>query len=317
MAEQSCLPAPSEKPCEDWNDLLRELARFPAEPVYHDDLGQPTSETWIFRGHTNSEWNLEPSAERGPYSTYRDEHESAYLRAFRAKAHLYIPSVPLPAPDDDWNWLALMQHLGVPTRLLDFTYSQYVAAYFAVCEDLPKRDAKCAQSKETPRFAEIIALNWTVLEEKLESVYRALPSVPKAGMRPAPPPNYSSKARSPAQFRNLPTEERDSAAGDRRLIEERGYVFPFLPSTENMRLSQQQGLFLVNGARGCSFVESLLRMADSAPPRQGLRRIRIPEAIREEVRRHLFRMNIHELTLFPDGKGLSGFLVQRLRLFNQ
>ena len=58
------------------------------------------------------------------------EQESRILRIFKRKAHLLLEH--LPDEDDSFEWLVLMQHHGAPTRLLDFTWSPFVAAFFAL-----------------------------------------------------------------------------------------------------------------------------------------------------------------------------------------
>jgi hypothetical protein len=42
---------------------------------------------------------------------------------------------------------------------------------------------------------------------------------------------------------------------------------------------------------------------------------RIPASLLLDIEKKLFRMNIHELTLFPDLAGLAGFLDQKVRLY--
>lgn len=56
--------------------------------------------------------------------------EIVLLNNFQRRAHHYIDDPP--ELDDRLEWLALMQHHGAPTRLLDFSHSFYVAAFFSM-----------------------------------------------------------------------------------------------------------------------------------------------------------------------------------------
>lgn len=136
---------------------------------------------WIFRGQQKKvnrtvkspkregqicvekdDWKLETHLEKAFRSYKTDKYdprelEKALIREFKRKAHHYIENVP--DKDDLLEWLALMRHYGGPTRLLDWTYSFYVAVYLAVNE--------CDCKKHKP---EIWALNarWFT-EEKVIS----------------------------------------------------------------------------------------------------------------------------------------------------
>jgi len=90
---------------------------------------------WAFRGERDASWPLYSSISRylmnfGVDRKAWPEQEGRILRVFKRKAHQYLEQPP--DPDDDFQWLALMQHHGAPTRLLDFTWSPYVAAFFAL-----------------------------------------------------------------------------------------------------------------------------------------------------------------------------------------
>ena len=97
---------------------------------------------WIFRGQSDASWDLisgylryarniktitTPDQKRlGPMNM----HEKNMFKKFQAHAHLYLTN--LPPKTDTIEWLALMQHHGTPTRMLDWSFSPYVALFFAV-----------------------------------------------------------------------------------------------------------------------------------------------------------------------------------------
>ena len=88
-----------------------------------------TSQRWLFRGQADARWTLSPSVHRG----YTPQQERYLTNEFRVRARSRYFSCPMS--DDYPGWLALMQHYGLPTRLLDWTYSPLVAAFFALHPD--------------------------------------------------------------------------------------------------------------------------------------------------------------------------------------
>ena len=119
-----------------------------AKEVSFDDVGQLTAFLgaeifrrggWIFRGQADATWPLQPSLERlaGELGELPSTVERYIDDEFRRNAHHY--GNDLPNPDDVLGWLALMRHHGAPTRLLDFSRSPYVAAFFATVDAKPDR----------------------------------------------------------------------------------------------------------------------------------------------------------------------------------
>ena len=114
-------------------------AQFKSEFAY-DLLGSNVWERdrFVFRGHQSSDWELTPSFDR----TYEDvplekrpSLAAKLLESFSSYVNDYEPKEVRSsrvAPDVDEMWMmALAQHYGLPTRLLDWSSSPYIASYFA------------------------------------------------------------------------------------------------------------------------------------------------------------------------------------------
>ena len=84
---------------------------------------------WLYRGQADAEWDLQPTIQRG----YTPQQEHYLTNEFRVRARSRYAQCP--GNTDYPAWLALMQHYGLPTRLMDWTYSPLIAAFFALHPD--------------------------------------------------------------------------------------------------------------------------------------------------------------------------------------
>lgn len=89
---------------------------------------RPLDQPVWFRGQSDLKWKLIPSVARIASAV---SAEFTLIKRFKQNALTFL----INRPATEWDWLFLMQHYGVPTRLLDWTESPLVALYFAVSEE--------------------------------------------------------------------------------------------------------------------------------------------------------------------------------------
>ena len=248
---------------------------------------------WVFRGQSNSRWRLTTSLERiaASRNLALDRAESRLIAAFKSRAHLYTRDVP--PVNDDLEWVALMQHHGCPTRLLDFTRSPYVALYFAI--EKVASNGECA----------VWAINNQACDER--AIYRIEHLQEWGGEQVLSQEDLFDR----------------SIAGKLSTADLFGKVFlrnrfslvcTVQPVRHNHRIASQQGCFLCHGnvSSGgfeCNLLVQLTTGKDPEycfpvwnPPQ--IFRLRVPDRLRGDIVRELKRMNISRAGLFP---GLDGF----------
>ena len=246
-----------------WNQLQELLY----ENSWQSDLNRFRS-TFAFRGMPDAREDLSTGLARlgGAF----DQTEPHILRAFRKYAR------PEEAAGTSlWNWLALAQHHGLPTRLLDWTYSPYVALHF-MTENIETFD----------RDGVVWAVDYVRANALLPQVLKDIAERECAGVFTA--------------------DMIDEAATTLGKLDALGKSEPFVlflePPSLDARIINQFALFSMMSS-------PTARLDHWLAARPVLyRRLIVPASLKWEVRDKLDQANVTERVLFPGLDGLSRWL---------
>lgn len=245
-------------------DSLHELLRLVTQTR---DAWNKRSPDWRdpwFRGQEDEGYSLVPGLYRDVYPNANSDDEDAIRIDFEAKSYPYLDPQRMRARTS-WEHYALMQHYGLPTRLLDWSESLMVASCFAVARAMRPGEIKTG------------AAVWM-----LDPFWFNRQTCGEAYL------GYEDQPRT-KRFLRPPDEE---------------YQLPRLPLAvclphNSPRISAQQGLFTVHG----SSRKPLEQLVPNARLSRLVKFV-IPKEHVRTVQRELRLAGITASTLFPDLEGL-------------
>lgn len=173
-----------------------------------------------------------------------------------------------------WNWMSLAKHHGLPTRLLDWTYSPHVAMHFAT-----------ENFRDFDHDGAIWCVDYQKTNELLPAPLREM--LEAENTRIFTTEMLNGVATTLQHFDNLSRDD---------------FVLFFEPPSLDERIVNQFALFSLPSSPTLS-LEELLKRRESM-----FRRIIIPAELKWEVRDKLDQANITERVLFPGLDGLSQWL---------
>jgi hypothetical protein len=234
---------------------------------------------WLARGQADANWPLEPSLTRvllrygaTEQIGWEVEKQATFDFIDKAPQNEAVQKIDWPRPA--WlryYWYPIMQHYGVPTRLLDWTQSLWVAAYFAVTSE-PVRAG---------------AVYWFNRDIVLTHAYRVGPAFMNAATR-----NDDSYCDAKLPAFVIPIQ--DFLVGSPRdLAQHAQYTFGTSILSDHGPLIA--GAFPMPAAQ--------LATAPSGNPTTQFTRVRhiIRAELKEEFRHELDEIGVNAATLFPNG----------------
>lgn len=230
---------------------------------------------YVFRG-LSSDYPLLTSLDRLGQPTNKVRMiEAALFRSFRKYAYQDVQP-----GTTEWQWLAIAQHHGLPTRLLDWTFSPFVAMHFAT-NDLTRMDEDGV----------IWCVNFIEAQDWLPTELRELLQSSNT--------NAFSVELLETKFQTIQSVEILKGRHE-------AFAFFFEPPALDLRIVNQNGLF--------SFMNNPSYRLDhwleeaTAQSKTLAKKLLIPKKLKWEIRDKLDSSNITERVLFPGLDGLCTWL---------
>jgi hypothetical protein len=267
-------PAIPEVRCTRWDQLVKELFAD-SHNVELDRFRSP----YVFRGLSSASYKLESSLNRLGHTAARSTQfiEGRLIESFRKYAHgQFDEKASL------WHWISLAQHHGLPTRLLDWTYSPFVGLHFAT-SDTSKMN--------------VDAVVWCIdrwrIKEWLPPELRKALDKSRTGVFP-----IELLAEEFPTFDKFDTPD---ASND--------FMVFFEPPSLDARIINQGALFSFASRATLDLDDWLERVSVQVPGTPALcKKVIVDSSLKWEVRDYLDQANVQERVLFPGLDGLSAWL---------
>lgn len=240
---------------------------------------------YVFRGQSNAKWGLGSTLERiigNKWSAQQARKFEDYsLNIFQSKYHIYSGTEHVPK--SKLSWLSVMQHYGVPTRLIDFTTSPYIALYFALETYDPLSGDDLA----------IFAIDYSAIMEKSIGYIR-------------------SKDKLFVETRTTINGNQDKIFDE--VVDRYSYDIAWItePIELNARIDRQSGTFLVSGN-----LEKTIDSIINQPLYEQCHKlkIKIPHNLYEPIFVALRKMSINSKSIYGDLSGLAKSIRMELHAY--
>jgi hypothetical protein len=286
-----------EVPVKGWEELVRAIGK--PEAIGEPEVIGKRGRRIVWRGMADKTWLLKTSLDRlldeiaqeGPEGRWL-YIESKMLDDFRARAGQYAGELQKSYLDNNWEALSLARHYLLPTRVLDWSHSPWVAAWFAAM-DQTQTDG-VVWWFDLDKLAEAQGMQW----DGYGVPYRhRCPEKPRL--------NDGERV-----IRGIPIERDLGSVAFREpgkpWVTQMNYFFPF------RRMEAQQGLMTVCGKLGLSHAKAIDDLADlPGSPDIPRGRIVIPGWMKQDVWNRLASMNLNATSLEYPGLDLLAQDIER------